>query len=63
MGKSALAHRAGAPTARERWVCSRKVGESDCLLAHLFDTLVTGMHDDDDPCVLGTRTMYMNAQC
>ena len=31
LGKLTPAHRAGAPTTRERWVCSRTVGESDCL--------------------------------
>ena len=33
LGKLTSAHRTGAPTARERWVCSRTVGESDCPLA------------------------------
>ena len=33
LGKLTSAHRTGAPTARERWVCSRTVGESDCSLA------------------------------
>ena len=29
LGKSTPAHRAGAPTARRRWVCPRAVGEPD----------------------------------
>ena len=33
MGKSTPAHRAGAPTARGRWVSPLPVGESDILIA------------------------------
>ena len=33
LGKSTPAHRAGAPTARGRWVSPRPVGESDILIA------------------------------
>ena len=33
MGKSTPAHRAGAPTARGRWVSPRPVGESAILIA------------------------------
>ena len=33
LGKSTPAHRAGAPTARGRWVSPRPVGDSDILIA------------------------------
>ena len=33
LGKLTPAHRAGAPTARGRWVCPRAVGESDIPIA------------------------------
>ena len=45
MGKSTSAHRAGAPTARERWVGQGSISleYQTYTSAHLLDTLVTGM--------------------
>ena len=42
MGKLNSAHRAGAPTARERGSCT--VGESDCLLATVAGPLTVLLH-------------------